>query len=144
MKNKTIKSVLIGLSLMGVAHQADAEIFTWSFEAVSSGNVSAFVDFDDATSIFTIRDNALNADLAPNAGINGIAFNLDGPFPTGSTFATSNIGNFDASTTNPTLPTGFTVGFIGQSNKSVDEVNDGESTTINFGSINVADIDGWR
>ncbi len=144
MKSSKVNVGLLGLFLMTVVHQADAEIFTWSFENGNPSSVFAFLDFDDATSNFTIRDNTLVNYSNRNAGVNGIAFDYAGTLPTGA-FSTANddIGEFDSSgVTLASLPAGFDVGFSGPSNRIGNEVNDDESTVINFGTINFADING--
>ncbi len=63
MKSSKVNVGLLGLLLMTVVHQADATIHTWSFEDGNPSSIFAFLDFDDVTSDFTIRDNPLNNDL---------------------------------------------------------------------------------
>ncbi len=142
MKSSKVNVGLLGLLLMTVVHQADATIHTWSFEDGNPSSIFAFLDFDDVTSDFTIRDNPLNNDLERNAGVNGIAFDFQSRVGLPSSVTTSSIGQFNYSITTPSLPAGFSDGFVGVTNRGGQEVNDGEFTIVNFGTINFANING--
>ncbi len=137
-----VSRFILGFLLSFSILNANAAIHTWSFATQTSNGIFAFLDFDDTSFDFTIRDDATNTFLAPNNGVNGIAFDFGGVFPAAPDLSTRNtpIGTFVASTTNPNVPTGYDVGFVRNSNRDASEVNNGEQTVFNFGSIVVADI----
>lgn len=139
-----VKSVLLGALLaMSVSSVANAAIYRWSFSTVTNQNF-AFLDFDTATSDFRLFDNPLDSFLDSPLGVNGISFDfLDPTTVINNSAVTSgiSIGTFVRNDTEPPLISGFTHGFVTDSNAVGDEVNNGESTTFNFGAIDFANID---
>ena len=139
---ENIKNTALALLLsLGVMSSANAAIYRWSFSTVDQTDF-AFLDFDTVTSDFRIFDNSANDYLASPRGVNGISFDFNGSQTLNATAVTSSVSIGTLSqTVLPPLNSGYTVGFATASNGVADEINDGESTTFNFGAIDFANID---
>lgn len=138
-----IKSMLlVALLAVSASSVANAAIYRWSFSVVEQENF-AFLDFDTATSDFRLFDNPDNNFLLSPLGVNGISFDFIDPTIINNSAVTSgiSIGTFVRNDTEPPLISGFTHGFVTDSNAIGDEINNGESTTFNFGFIDFANID---
>lgn len=143
-----LKNVLLGALLSFVViSNVNAAVYRWSFSVVEQSDF-AFLDFDTTTSKFRLFDNPSNNYLTAPLGVNGVAFDFVGPqalpFSTPTfTDADSNVAIGELITNNilPPLPSGFVRGYSTILNTSGFEVNDGESTSFNLGSIDYNNID---
>lgn len=140
---KIKSALLVALLAIGASNVANAAIFRWSFSVVDQENF-AFLDFDTATNDFRLFDNPDNNYLTSPRGINGISFDFTNPATVINNSAVTSgisIGTFVRNDTEPPLITGFTHGFVTNSNAVADEINNAESTTFNFGFIDFDNID---
>lgn len=140
---KLIYVVLGALLSFLVMSNVNAAVYRWSFSVVEQDNF-AFLDFDTLTSDFRLFDNPDNDYLFSPLGVNGISFDfLDPTTVINNSAVTSgiSIGTFVRNDTEPPLISGFSHGFVTDSNAVGDEVNNSESTTFNFGLIDFANID---
>lgn len=143
-----IKSMLlVALLSVGASSVTNAEVYRWSFSDLNQTDF-AFLDFDTTTSKFRLFDNPANNYLVAPLGVNGVAFDFIGPqvlpFSTPTfTDVDSNVAIGSLITNNilPPLPSGFVRGYSTILNTSGFEINDGESTSFNFGPIDYSNID---
>lgn len=141
MKSKSV--LLAALLVAGASNVANAAVYRWSFSVVDQDKF-AFLDFDTVTYDFRLFDNPDNDYLTSPRGVNGISFDFenDATVINNSAVTTGiSIGTFVREDNLPDLIAGFTHGFVAASNDVDDEVNNGESTTFNFGFIDFANID---
>lgn len=144
MKTK-FKKLAVGLLLVSAVGSANATVYRWSFEDLSSSGTFAFLDFDTASSNFRLFDNTSNGYLTGNVGINGISFSfLNGFDVTGPavTFQTVWDNTTIGSLTSTDAAGGYTRGFKTATNAPADEIQNGESTSFNFGAIDFSNIAG--
>lgn len=141
-----IKKAALALAFASLSTGAVAQVYQWSF--TTSGVVFAFLDYDTVTKDFRLYDNSANAylnDTAPSSiGVNGIAFSFGssvGAFP--STVSTYQ-GAYDSANANAVMGefssvaspvSGLDYELISSSNRRTDEIGNGESTSLDFGTL---------
>jgi hypothetical protein len=134
MKVNKLKSLVAGSFLLfGAVSNANAALFTWSFDNGASGGIFAYLDFDDTSKDFTIRDVTTNSFLLSPNGINGISFDFI------SNVSLTTPSGLQINTTQPPLLSGFDQGFSTANNQATSELNDNETSLVyNFGNNIVA------
>lgn len=136
----------VAFSAMAFSASSQAAIYRWSFDVIGHDDF-IFLDFDTDTNDFRLFDNTADAYLNSQLGVNGISFDFNGaqtmPLSTSTVlgaYGNTTIGTL-TQTTQPSLLTGYVVGYATPNNNDDNEINDGQSTMFNFGAIAFSNID---
>lgn len=141
----SFKKIAVSLLLATSVGSANAAVYQWSLDL--GGSALGFLDFDTTTNNFRLYDNFADTGLASPTGINGLEFTFLNPV----SLTTGNVNSFSSfyDTANGAVYEQFSLTGVGggtlytytaADNQQTNEINDGESSSFNFGVLNVANI----